>query len=120
MDKRAKALTWLGWCDEYVFLTVHVPHRRLPTSNLDAICSKVMNKAGIRQGESERKSIHLFRHHVATSLLQAGVQQPVISAALGHASPDSLNYYLSAEFNRLKECSLSIEGFPVGKGVFGV
>ena len=28
-------------CPEpYVFLTVHVPHRRLHTSNLDAICSK--------------------------------------------------------------------------------
>lgn len=107
-------------CQEpYVFLTVRVPHRRLHTSNLDAICSKVMCKAGIRQGENERKSIHLFRHHVATSLLQAGVQQPVISATLGHASPDSIDRYLSAEFKRLKECSLSIKGFPVGKGVFG-
>lgn len=105
--------------EPYVFLTAHVPHRRLHTSNLDAICSKVMRKAGIRQGTNERKSIHLFRHHVATSLLQAGVQQPVISATLGHASPDSLDRYLSAEFKRLKECSLSIEGFPVRKGVFG-
>lgn len=106
--------------EPYVFLTVHVPHRRLHTGNLDAICSKVMNKAGIRQGENERKSIHLFRHHVATSLLQAGVQQPVISAALGHASPDSLDRYLSAEFKRLKECSLSIEDFPIRKEVFGI
>ena len=107
-------------CPEpYVFLTVHVPHRRLHTSNLDAICSKVMYKAGIRQGENERKSMHLFRHHVATSLLQGGVQQPVISATLGHSSPSSLDRYLSAEFKHLKECSLSIEGFPVGKEVFG-
>lgn len=106
--------------EPYVFLTVRVPHRRLHTGNLDAICSKVMRKAGIRQGENERKSIHLFRHHVATALLQAGVQQPVISAALGHASPASLDRYLSTEFKRLKECSLSIEAFPVGKEVFDV
>ena len=92
----------------------------LHTSNLDAICSKVMCKAGIRQGKNERKSLHLFRHNVATTLLQGGVQQPVISATLGHASPDSLDRYLSAEFKRLKECSLSIEYFPVGKGVFDV
>jgi len=78
-----------------------------------------MCKAGIRQCENERKSMHLFRHHVATSLLQGGVQQPVISATLGHSSPSSLDRYLSAEFKRLKECSLSIEGFPVGKEVFG-
>ena len=107
-------------CPEpYVFLTVHAPYRRLHTSNLDAICSMVMCKAGIRQGENERKSMHLFRHNVATSLLHSGVQQPVISATLGHASPDSLDCYLNAEFERLKKCSLSIEGFPVGKEVFG-
>ena len=75
-----------------------------------------MCKAGIRQGKNERKSLHLFRHNVATTLLQGGVQQPVISATLGHASPDSLDRYLSAEFKRLKECSLSIEHFPIGKG----
>ena len=88
--------------------------------NLDAICSKVMCKAGIRQGKNERKSLHLFRHNVATTLLQGGVQQPVISATLGHASPDSLDRYLSAEFKRLKECSLSIEHFPIRKGGFDV
>ena len=58
--------------EPYVFLTVHVPYRRLHTSNLDAICSKVMCKAGIRQGKNERKSLHLFRHNVATTLLQGG------------------------------------------------
>lgn len=46
--------------------------------------------------------MHLFRHNVATSLLHSGVQQPVISATLGHASPDSLDCYLNAEFERLK------------------
>lgn len=106
--------------EPYVFLTVHAPHRRLHTGNLDAICSKVMSKAGIRQSKNDRKSIHLFRHHLATSLLQAGVQQPVISATLGHASPDSLDRYLSAEFKRLKECSLSIEAFPVRKEFFDI
>ena len=106
--------------EPYVFLTVHAPHRRLHTGNLDAICSKVMSKAGIRQSKNDRKSIHLFRHHLATSLLQAGVQQPVISATLGHASPDSLDRYLSAEFKRLKECSLSIEAFPVIKEFFDI
>lgn len=104
--------------DPYIFLTVNAPYRRLHTSNLDAICSKLMYKAGIRLQSKERKSIHLFRHHVATALLQSGVQQPVISAALGHSSPESLDHYLSAEFKRLKECSLSIKGFPMRKEAF--
>lgn len=106
-------------CHEpYVFLTVNSPHRKLHTSNLNAICVKIMHKAGIRLSASDRKGLHLFRHYVATSLLQAGVQQPVISATLGHASPESLNPYLNAEFKRLKECALSIENYPVRKEVF--
>lgn len=77
-----------------------------------------MHKAGIRLKVSDRKGLHLFRHYVATSLLQAGVQQPVISSTLGHASPKSLNPYLNAEFKSLKECALSIENYPVRKEVF--
>jgi hypothetical protein len=48
-----------------------------------------------------------------------GVPQPVISRTLGHTSPNSLEAYLSADFKHLKECALSIEGFPVSEGVFG-
>lgn len=104
--------------EPYVFLTVNSPYRKLHTSNLNAICVKIMHKAGIRLKASERKGLHLFRHHVATSLLRAGVQQPVISSTLGHASPKSLNPYLNAEFKSLKECALSIENYPVRKEVF--
>lgn len=106
-------------CDEpYIFLTVNAPYRKFHTSNLNAICVKIMHKAGIRLKSSDRKGLHLFRHHVATSLLQSGVQQPVISATLGHASPESLNPYLNAEFKRLKECALNIDSYPVRKEVF--
>jgi integrase len=104
--------------EPYVFLTVNPPYRRLHTSNLNAICVKIMHKAGIRLKASDRKGLHLFRHYVATSLLQSGVQQPVISATLGHSSPESLNPYLNAEFKRLKECALSIGDYPVRKEVF--
>jgi integrase len=106
-------------CDEpYVFLTVNPPYRRLHTSNLNAICVKIMHKASIRLKTSDRKGLHLFRHYVATSLLQSGIQQPVISATLGHTSPGSLDPYLNAGFKRLKECALSIENYPVRKEVF--
>lgn len=104
--------------EPYVFLTVNAPYRKLHTSNLNAICVKIMHKAGIRLKSSDRKGLHLFRHYVATSLLQSGVQQPVISATLGHSSPESLDPYLNTEFKRLKECALSVEDYPVRKEVF--
>lgn len=103
----------------YVFLSVNHPYRRLHTSNLDAICAKVMRKAGIRSGVNDRKGIHLFRHNIATSMLGNGVAQPVISSTLGHASPATLRHYLDADLSALKKCSLSIAEYPVGKEVFG-
>jgi integrase len=101
-----------------VFLTVNAPYRRLHTGNLHAICVAIMKKAGIRNNAGDRRGFHLFRHHLATSLLENGVQQPVISSTLGHQSPDSLNSYLSSDFLHLKECALSIDCFPVREKVF--
>jgi integrase len=104
--------------ENIIFLTVNAPYRRLHTSNLNAICATIMKKAGIRNNAGDRRGFHLFRHHLATSLLENGIQQPVISSTLGHQSPDSLNSYLSSDFSHLKECALSIDCFPVGKKVF--
>lgn len=101
-----------------IFLTVNAPYRRLHSSNLNAICVTVMDKAGIRQNPGDRKGMHLFRHYLATSLLCYGVEQPIISSTLGHQSPSSLAPYLSADFIHLKECALSIDCFPVRKEVF--
>lgn len=77
-----------------------------------------MKKAGIRSNAGDRRGFHLFRHHLATLLLENGVQQPIISSTLGHQSPDSLNPYLSSDFLHLKECALSIDCFPVDRKVF--
>lgn len=101
-----------------IFLTVNAPYRRLHSSNLNAICVSIMEKAGIRQNLGDRKGMHLFRHYLATSLLGYGVEQPIISSTLGHQSPSSLAPYLSADFTHLKECALNIERFPVRKEVF--
>ena len=101
-----------------IFLTVNAPYRRLHSSNLNAICVSIMEKASIRQNPGDRKGMHLFRHYLATSLLGYGVEQPIISSTLGHQSPSSLAPYLSANFTHLKECALNIERFPVRKEVF--
>lgn len=101
-----------------IFLTVNAPYRKLHSSNLNAICITIMNRADIRQNTGDRKGMHLFRHYLATSLLNHGVKQPIISSTLGHQSPGSLAPYLSADFTHLKECALSIDRFPMRKEVF--
>jgi len=76
-----------------------------------------MSVAKIREMAGDRKGFHIFRHHMATALLENGISQPIISRILGHTSPASLDTYLSADFPHLKECALSIERFPLRKEV---
>ncbi len=100
-----------------IFLTQGHPYTKLQRGSISNIARKIMFVAKIREMAGDRKGFHLFRHHVATALLGNGIPQPTISRTLGHTSPASLDSYLSADFPRLKECSLSIERFPLRKEV---
>ena len=102
----------------YIFVLQNKPYERLKSRSIGNVAVKIFKAAGIRQLKGDRKGFHIFRHHLATALLENGVPQPVISRTLGHSSPNSLEPYLSADFLHLKECSMSIERFPVPEEVF--
>jgi integrase len=103
--------------DQEVFLSRSIPYTRLQNKSLSNIAKTIMKAAKIRTKAGDRKGFHIFRHHLATSLLGNGVSQPVISQILGHTSPVSLNAYLSADLPHLKECALTIECFSIRKEV---
>jgi len=102
----------------YIFVSQNKPYGRLKNGSIGNVAVRIMKAAGTRQSKGDRKGFHIFRHHLATALLGNGVPQPIISRTLGHASPDSLEVYLSADFPHLKECSMGIERFPVAEEVF--
>lgn len=104
--------------DEHIFLSKSRPHPPLTSRGLGSAVVSIMKKSGIRQEPGDRKGSHIFRHHAATSMLEKGIQIPVISKILGHTAPDSINPYLHADFVHLKECSISIEKYPVSEEVF--
>ena len=104
--------------DEHIFLSKSNPHPPMTSRGLRSAILRIMEKSGIRQMPDDQKGSHLFRHHAATSMLEKGVQMPVISKVLGHTAADSLNPYLHADFVHLKECSISIEKYPVSGEVF--
>lgn len=103
---------------ETIFLTQDKKARKLRTTSMYNAATAVLTKAGVR-AEGGKRGPHLFRHNFAVALLQNGIQTPVISEILGHASPVSIEPYLESDLIRLKECALSIGNYPVGKEVLG-
>ena len=70
-----------------------------------------MNSINIRMNKNDRRGPHLFRHNLATSLLENEIPQPIISETLGHTSSKSIESYLNTDFTHLRKCALSIEPF---------
>jgi integrase len=103
---------------DFLFVSNRKPLLRLTTSCLYNISVKIFKAANIRQNDGDRKGFHIFRHWFATALLGQGIAQPMISELLGHTSPESIEPYLSANFNSLKDCALSVERFPVPEDIF--
>jgi integrase len=103
---------------EYIFVSYSKPYRRLKADSLTDIAVKIMDSAGMRKSQGSRGGFRIFRHRLATELLGNGIAEPIISRILGHTSPDSLAPYLSADFQNLKKCALSINRFPMSEGVF--
>ena len=101
-----------------VFLTQKAPYKGLASGTLQNVVSKLFDHLGIRQGE--RRGCHIFRYRIGTGMLENSVPAPVISATLGHTSPESLNPYVQADMVHLRECALSVEPFPVNEEVFRV
>lgn len=104
----------------FLFLSETRPFTPLASRSVGSIVTKILHVVGIRQDKGSRKGTHIFRHHLASSLMGNGIPQPIISYTLGHTSPNSLEPYLRADFVHLKECALCIEKFPVAEGVFTI
>ena len=103
-----------------IFVTKNAHPTRLCSQSCRNISLNIMNEAGIRQKKGDRKGLHLLRHHFATHLLANNVPRPVISSAMGHEYPESLDTYLSSDFAHLKRFALSIADFPIAPNILEI
>ena len=103
----------------YVFLSLKPPYREI-TSGLvsGGIANKLYDAASIRMNEGDRRGGHLFRSHLATTMVEKKIKRPVISSVLGHENATSIEPYLGSDFIHLKTCALSIEDYPISEEVF--
>lgn len=92
---------------KYVFIQHKPPYGQY--TDLRNVLVKQMRKAGIETPANKRIGMHCFRHSLATSMLENGVQLPVISQTLGHADITSTEVYLRINVSQLRLCALEVE-----------
>lgn len=106
--------------DSHIFLSEFKPYNSLKSSVMYHIAGKIYDAAGVRTKSGKRRGTHLFRYNLATTFAGEGISRSVISETLGHADPNSLDYYLFSDMIHLRDCALSIEIFPLSDEVFRI
>lgn len=101
--------------EPYVFLHSQNCTKLNPTY-FSKMSYKFFDAAGIRMN-GENRGMHMFRHNVATSLINNGHDTPIVMSVLGHTAPLAVDYYLESDYNQLKECGIDVSRWPIRKEV---
>ena len=96
---------------DYIFIRTIRPFIKLSPTGVAITSRNIFKEANIRQEKGRRKGLHLFRHAFATDLIAQNIPNNFVSELLGHVSITSLNPYLDADIEHLRECALSIARF---------
>ncbi len=103
--------------DMHVFLDSKGGNNSLGPTSVNTIVGKIMDMAGVRTAPGDRRGTHLFRHNFVISNARKDTPRAVISETLGHSSANSIDSYLHADIEALRECGLDVGRFPVAEGV---
>jgi len=90
----------------YIFLRKQAPYNKL--TSVYFICSKLLNRMGIKPVNGNETGVHLFRYSLVHRLLVAKVPHQIITDTLGHTSKESDKPYLSMEESMLRMCALDL------------
>lgn len=80
----------------------------LSSPTIHSIVTKYMKRADIQNWKNKKHGPHAMRHSLATSLLKKNVSMPIISTVMGHQRTETTSIYLSIDYDKLKQCALSI------------
>ena len=69
---------------------------------------KYLKKANIKDWKNKKHGPHALRHSLATNLLKNNIAMPIISTVMGHQRTETTSIYLSLDYDKLKQCALTM------------
>jgi integrase len=100
-------------CDiSNVFITLKRPYTAATSTRCYYSSVTILGKKGT---PADIRGLHVARRTFASGLLAAGNPVAMISSALGHSDPSSVDEYLATDVNRMRQCAIGLAGIvPVG------
>lgn len=100
-------------CDlEECFVSEHKYGRSYNPCNITHAIRSIYDKIGICQ-QNAKRGTHILRHSFADEMMNSGSDITIVAKTLGHLHPNTTLGYLSANIEQLRQCSLSIEDYPI-------
>ena len=96
---------------EHIFVSCKKPNHGMTDGAVGNTAQKIFKTAGVRQEKGRNRGMHVFRHNFVSDLISKDVRREVVSRLVGHVSLDSINAYLDADIERLRDCALDISDF---------
>ncbi len=94
---------------EYIILTVKAPYTKyINSSSVESILRNIILKSSIEK-QNKKFGIRIFRHSLATNMINNNVKLEDIKTILGHTSTKSTSKYIDKDTTHLRE--LTLEAF---------
>jgi len=91
---------------EQIFVRHSAPYTKLTAGGI----GERIESAILEYNDTPIKGLHIMRKTFASSLLRAGTSVHIIAPALGHASFDNVDKYLSTDDTQLRKCAIGLDG----------
>lgn len=94
-----------------IFVETNKPYCGQKHKRISHIARDIFKKTGIRQETGRNQGLHTMRHSFALSLIENDVERNTVRELMGHVSLESLNPYIDADIENLRECALDISSY---------
>lgn len=101
---------------DYVFVTHTPPFTKMNRSGASKLISNAITGSGV-ECAGRKHGPHSLRSSLATRMLEAGTDLPIISDSLGHGDGDVTMEYLRIDIGTLRRCMLEVP--PVNDDFYG-
>lgn len=97
--------------EPYVFIRHIPPFKKLTSASASAVAIEAVRDAKLDLPNDITTGMHLFRHTLASTLLEQNIPIETISEILGHTNVSTTSIYLHIDVENLRECSIDVPTF---------